>query len=102
MISSDQRMIDTQARHISRLRAEYDELRAEHIALQDKTERDAPAASFYFQLQQAIIENPIIQSEWERFCSFLKMADTSFSSEKVNDRIELPKDFNNIPFKVML
>ena len=97
MISSDQRMIETQARHISRLRAEYDELRAEYNTLQDKVERDALAASFYFQLQQAIIENPIIQSEWERFCSFLKMVDTSFS-ENVNARIELPKDFNNSPF----
>lgn len=97
MISSDQRMIETQARHISRLRSEYEELRASYTELQAKTERDAPAASFYFQLQQAIVENPIIQSEWERFCAFLKMADTSFS-EKVNYRIELTKDINNIPF----
>ncbi len=33
------------------------------------------AGRFYLQLQRAILDNPILQSEWERFCSFLKLAD---------------------------
>jgi hypothetical protein len=46
---------------------QYKEARAE-------IKRTAAAAKFYDKMQEAILENPILQGEWDRFCSFLKLS----------------------------
>jgi hypothetical protein len=73
MISSDQRMIERQAQIISDLRREITSLHNQLETEKAVNAKNSRAAVFYFSLQTQILENPILQSEWDRFCSFLKM-----------------------------
>ena len=83
---ADQAMIEAQAKRISMLqddlkraqsdfRKEITRLGAQHSELEARIRKNQQAGEFYLQLQQAILDNPVLQSEWERFCSFLKLAD---------------------------
>jgi hypothetical protein len=71
-----------QARQITNLRIENDRLKKENAILADRNAKDHQPAIFYRQLQAAILENPILQSEWDRFCSFLKLASAEFNREE--------------------
>ncbi len=79
-VSQDRRMIDQQAQIISTLRDDYAKLQSRYNKLELEIERNKQAAEFYLQLQAAILNNPILQSEWQRFCTFLKMADPSLDT----------------------
>jgi hypothetical protein len=72
--NQDQRMIDYQAQLITTLRTELKSYQAQYKEKCAEVERMAPSANFYAQMQEAILQNPILQGEWDRFCSFLKMA----------------------------
>ena len=85
-INSDQAMIEAQAKTITKLqndlksaRDEYKReiarLAAEQENIRSQINKNQQAGKFYLQLQQAILDNPVLLSEWERFCSFLKLSD---------------------------
>lgn len=73
MISSDQRMIETQARKISELnnmvRSRDDEIQR----LKDKMYHQHLAGKFYLEMQKSILDNPSLKSEWDNFCIVLRM-----------------------------
>lgn len=83
---AEEAMIEAQAKRISMLqdelkrnqdnfRREITRLGNDHAQIVARMRKNQQAGEFYLQLQQAILDNPVLQSEWERFCSFLKLAD---------------------------
>lgn len=75
-------MIEKQAEQISRLNNDlrrandaYNTLAAQIEAVKENIRVNQRAGGFYRQLVRAIQDNPILQSEWRRFCSFLKLAE---------------------------
>ena len=50
-------------------------------SLKDKVNELTKAANYYMRMQRAILANPILQGEWTRFCSFLKMAEVDMESD---------------------
>lgn len=66
-------MIAAQAAHISRLNGEVTELRRQVEEWRAKYHANREAAEFYIDLQKHVIENPLLQGEWNRFCSMLKL-----------------------------
>lgn len=67
-------MIKRQGEIISELNEEIRRLRDQRDKAWDELDQIRPAAFFYLGMQKAIIDNPILQGEWTRFCSFLRMA----------------------------
>jgi len=74
MMNQNERMIETQARIISELRRDYSGIQRELQSAKNEINRLRDAGEFYLEMQEAIKDNPILQSEWVRFCSFLKMS----------------------------
>ena len=97
MLNSNQYMIDRQAKIISQLnrdlRDSYDRIRELEIfkdqieAIKQEFGRELSVATilssakFYQQLQKTVAENPILQGEWKRFCSFLKMTNENVEEQ---------------------
>jgi hypothetical protein len=75
-VDQDKFTIDRQARLITTLREDYVVLQKVLAQAEAQNRKNRQAAEFYFELQKQILDNPILQSEWTRFCSFLKMATT--------------------------
>jgi hypothetical protein len=67
-------MIEKQAELISKLRADNAQLQQKLDQQYRDIERLRMPARFYNDLQKQILENPTLQSEWERFLTFLKMS----------------------------
>lgn len=93
----NERMIETQARLITKLREDYAALQRVLAQTEAQNRKNRQAAEFYFELQKHILENPILQSEWTRFCSFLKMADPT-ADKKTPKRRDDDGPGYNIPF----
>lgn len=93
MQNSDQRMIDAQAKHISRMRTELEVMQKQLAAAQHELATIRDCGTFYRTMQQAILNDPMLQGEWIRFCSFLRLAapdlETDFDSIK-NTHFDFP------------
>lgn len=74
VMDSNARMIKTQAEHITRLNKEVKRLKQENELLEIQLKRKREAADFYLSMQNAIISNPFLQNEWEKFLQYLKLA----------------------------
>lgn len=70
----DKRMIRKQAEHISRLNEETRAQRAKITNLEDRLRTYEQAGKFYLRLQDEILGNPLVQTEWDRFLAFLRLA----------------------------
>jgi len=73
-MDSDQRMIVKQAELITKLHADYKELRLRMDRLERENDRLRAAAAHWKELQEQVCANPTLQAEWERFLMMLKMA----------------------------
>lgn len=69
------KIIAAQARLISRLHSVIKDAASRAERAEVNYERVKLAGQFYMMLQGVITENPILQSEWNRFLSFVKLAD---------------------------
>jgi len=84
-MDQSKRIILAQEKHISKLHENVKSLEKEKQQLQIELDRHSKAAKFYLNMQAEIIKNPLLQSEWERFLSFLKL---SMDDAKTLDRDE--------------
>ena len=66
--------LDTQARQIARLLEQNRQMDVTILELQARIAETESAGAMYLSLQKLIMENPILQSEWTRFCTFLKLS----------------------------
>lgn len=80
---SDQleRTVEAQAKHISRLNEDVRRYKDEIQYLKRQHAEDRKFAQFYRQMQEVILDNPTVMSEWQRFCMVLKMAKPEMDSD---------------------
>lgn len=64
---SDQRMIDTQARHISRLNKELETAVRKVIALERQVEHLTPAHDYYMSIQKVVLGDEACMEAWQAF-----------------------------------
>lgn len=83
------RMVQKQAELITKLNKVVRDLKAQ-------VEDEVPlyieyghAGVYWLAIQHEIEANPILQSEWDRFCSFLKLTS---SEEEINKKIKARQD----------
>jgi hypothetical protein len=74
MCREDKMMIDAQAALITKLNGQIRSLQQELNKEIGETRALQTAGVFYLQMQRDILANPILQGEWTRFCSFLRMS----------------------------
>jgi hypothetical protein len=67
-------MIEKQAELISKFRSENTHLHNQVDQLNARLQIKTRTEMFYLDLMKQVVENPILQSEWDRFLSFLKLA----------------------------
>jgi len=92
-------MIEAQAHQITKLRKDLRESEDRYQNDIGDHRRNMKAASFYYQLQAAIVANPMLQSEWERFCSMLKMASVDdIEHEKPPKKLDAPPVPEDVAF----
>lgn len=75
MISSEERMISTQAQKITELNALVKKLRDDKDVLVQKLNKIQPEATFYQLMAKAIMENPGLQEIWDQFTVMLKLVE---------------------------
>lgn len=73
MRDQQQMMIDRQAELISDLRKQLQSRDKRIVELELELSRMDTPAKFYLDMQKQIKENPTLLSEWQRFCTFLKI-----------------------------
>lgn len=77
-------MIDRQAEIITDLRNQLKQQVTRVAQLENEVSALAPAAKFYTDLQEQVQKNPLLLSEWRRFCSFLKIGADEEYLDSVN------------------
>lgn len=78
-------MIARQARLITESNDRIRVLQRENNDLISQNQRVNTAGCFYIAMQRAIVDSPFLQSEWDRFLTFLKM---NSSEEELNKLID--------------
>lgn len=79
MRSNQEVMIEKQAEIIGKLNTQVAGLKQEIASLNYDVIRTARPAKYYMQLQKALLENPDLQPEWDRFLILLKLKDCDIS-----------------------
>ena len=64
---TDQRMIDTQARHITRLNKELETAARKVIALERQVENLTPAHDYYMAIQKVVLDDDACMEAWQAF-----------------------------------
>ena len=80
MIARQARLISDHNDTIRSLRQEVDELKKQN-------NRVNTAGCFYIAMQRAIVDSPFLQSEWDRFLSFLKMNTAEDELQKLIEQV---------------
>ena len=73
-MANDQRMIDAQARRISKLNDIVYSKNEEILKLEHRLYKYELAGKFYLEMQKLILDNLTLKAEWDRFCIVLKLA----------------------------
>ncbi len=64
---SDQRMIDTQARHITRLNGELTKAAMANTRLERRVEEMTPAYEYYMAIQKTVLADESCMEAWQAF-----------------------------------
>jgi hypothetical protein len=84
-MDSDKRMIETQARLITRLNKEIAEMQIQFGKAELEIERLRPAHDYYMMIQRYCLENDSVFFAWQNFITVLKIATDDAEGE--NDRV---------------
>lgn len=90
VLDENEAQVFAQAKLISKLNREMTQMKLDHAKLLKKNqelvnkinELQVPA-DYYLNLQRAILSSTLLQSEWTRFLTFLKMAPDTDSLEEL-------------------
>ena len=86
--SFNQRVYDRQAALIKELRDNYAELDEMYTTLFNEHKRTHVAGEYYLRIQKALEDNPLLQGEWVRFCSFLRLSLTDAEYDEFTKEIK--------------
>lgn len=91
-MDSDKRMIDTQARLITRLNKEIEQMQIQFGKAELEVERLRPAHDYYMMIQKFALERDSVMFAWQHFLTILKIAmdDAEGENERVKRHYQNP------------